>query len=116
MLSKQLIDMPPVTQRLLSYSGTSGGVSGGGGGGGAYDNDDQHTSSIPSSGSPPLIQPAQSILRNLDQDISPPNGLLFSNYREDIDYLFHTTNHHHQQQQQQHHHHQSAAENDSFKG
>ncbi|KAH8855075.1 GATOR complex protein WDR24 [Schistosoma japonicum] len=52
-------------------------------------NDDcQLTSSISSSASPPIIQPSQSILKSLEQDISP-DGLLFHNYHEDIDYLFH---------------------------
>ncbi|CAH8870355.1 unnamed protein product [Trichobilharzia szidati] len=109
LLSKQLIDVPPVTQRFLSYSGTEDGVGGDNIplavfsaisssinscneiclpnpnnelilrtsqpipvnvnynclhkslAAAAYDNDDQHTSSIPSSGPPPIIQPSQDI-------------------------------------------------------
>ncbi|CAH8478583.1 unnamed protein product [Heterobilharzia americana] len=128
-VAKHLIDIPPVTHRFLSYSG-----SGGENPSTAFStlssstnphnevclpnlnnellicttksipvnisymdmhkaltiDDDQHASSISSSASPPTIPHPQSILRKLEQDISP-SGLLFNNYREDMDYLFHPT-------------------------
>ncbi|KAK4473063.1 hypothetical protein MN116_004255 [Schistosoma mekongi] len=88
-IPKQLIDATQPIQKFLSYSNS---------GDNSYNS--HHTddlfSTIPSStnsydikdSSPPIIQPSQSILKSLEQDISP-DGLLFHNYREDIDYLFH---------------------------
>ncbi|CAH8496141.1 unnamed protein product [Schistosoma rodhaini] len=51
---------------------------------------DQLIPSLSSSASPPIIQPSQCILKSLEDDILT-NGLLFHNYHEDIDYLFHTS-------------------------
>ncbi|RTG84747.1 WD repeat-containing protein 24 [Schistosoma bovis] len=51
---------------------------------------DQLIPSLSSSASPPISQPSQFILKSLEDDILN-NGLLFHNYHEDIDYLFHTT-------------------------
>ncbi|VDO55864.1 unnamed protein product [Schistosoma margrebowiei] len=50
---------------------------------------DQLIPSLSSSASPPISQPSQFILKSLEDDILN-NGLLFHNYHEDIDYLFHT--------------------------